>query len=102
MAQETINSIREAEARASKIVKDAKVQADAMLEQAYAEGKAYGDKLIEETKKSATESVNQVLEGRNEALDGARRRAMAVLAQHKEGMEARIPEAVDLVISEII
>ncbi len=101
MAQETINSIREAELKAGQCIKDAEEEARRIVENAKAEAQAYEAGLIKEAQAKGQAALDEVMAGREEALEGARRRAMAVMAQHESHVETNRPAAVEFVISEI-
>ena len=101
MAQETINSIREAELKAAQSIKDAEEEASRIVENAKAEAEAYEAGLIKDAQAKGQAVLNEVMAGREEAMESARRRAMAVIAQHESHVETNRPVAVEFVISEI-
>mgnify|MGYP002625194636 CR=1 FL=1 len=101
MAQETINSIREAEKRSQQILKDAEDQKKSILEKARAESDEFTRDLLEKASAQAKAALEEIESKRETEIETAVKRAEAVIAQHKADVGAKRAEAISLVISEI-
>lgn len=101
MAKETISSIREAELKASQILKDAESLKAEILEKARAEVREYEETVITQARNQARADLARTQGQLDDRIGDASRQAEAVVAQHQEGMGAKRAEAVRIVISTI-
>lgn len=101
MAQETIQSIKDAELKAQQTIKDAEAQRASIIKKAREEGAAYKADLTEKANDLAKKAVAQVEETRDAALVKAAVRAEAVIRGFSGNLDSRREQAIEAVISEI-
>ncbi len=101
MAQEILNSIKDAETKAQQTIVDAQAKSKTIIETAKKEVEEYENDILNKAKAKAKEAVDEAASGKDEAIEAARRRALSVITQNQNNLDEKRNQAIDVVIAEI-
>ena len=102
MVQDTIQAVKEAEAKAAQTVREATEKGKSLVDAA----KRQADQMREETqaavKKKAAESADGLAKDGEAYLEQSMKEAQAEIAAMKAAAESKTDKAVEMIISELI
>lgn len=101
MAQETIQSIREAELKAQQVQKDAEAEKAALIKSAREQGAAIKAEVTGNAKEAAKKAVDAVEATRDDVMEKASKKAEAIIKGFSDNVQEKREEAIQAVISEI-
>lgn len=102
MAKETVQAVREAEAKATQIEKDAIAKRDAILSKAGDDAKNLISSKTKEALAKAEQDLVQAQKEGEELLVTAKQKAEQEILLLKEFVKSKEQAAIDLVLSEVI
>ncbi|MGI6070110.1 MAG: ATPase [Blautia sp.] len=101
MVQETIQAVKETENQAEQILKDAAVQADAIVKKAREDAAALKEEQMKAAKEKAASDMENTKAGEAGKLDQLDGEVQKEIAALRELAAAKEEQAIDMVISQL-